>query len=398
MHFSWVAIAELDPAAYESVQENDYLRVTQNPRFLKSIGMASPRAYRPWAIMPGIEVWQEVQRRINRESAATASGNSSVLRIKDSMSGMTHTYNFMVRLYRPNILVIEIDLRDNIESTLVDAFYVRQLSTHIGASIAVDTILGIIKSGVLQNYPRNNPFFARPIMYISFDGSASQFDAWKNQNKDLIANLLINNSHFEFADPALADIIFSKNKDVDIKFSAGAFSLISKQGIITAFISGNNEFSNEIRQQHLKRTRFLEFALAIREFITRFSTYRQIDEDIADFLLYISTPILRQESVLSKSVNGTFIWKILADELGLYNSIEDVDPTITNSAEQKFERFSRISLESLDSLDFSESVAFAMKGYRNNWLENSYDKHKALYWIFGALITVSGIVAKLIVK
>jgi len=39
MLFSWIAVAKLETAAYLSVRQNDYIEVTQNPRFLKVLGL-----------------------------------------------------------------------------------------------------------------------------------------------------------------------------------------------------------------------------------------------------------------------------------------------------------------------------------------------------------------------
>src|SRR5262249_52063256 len=140
--------------------------VEQNSGFLKSLGIKAARAYQPWLVTAHIDVWQEVQRLINRELKGRATGRSSVLKLANPSEHSERVYVFTTRFYRPNILAIEIVLKDELEIHLEDGFRLRQLEAHPAAYAAVDALIGIIKAGSTRGYHRQNSFFARPAILI----------------------------------------------------------------------------------------------------------------------------------------------------------------------------------------------------------------------------------------
>jgi hypothetical protein len=275
MLFSWIAISKIEMNAYESICSNDYIKVNKNPGFLKPIGFVSPRAYRPWLISPLIDVWQEIERRINREMGGHARGRSQVLTIAEAGDAEERVFSFTIRFYRPNIIAIEVRLKTEVDISLAEAFRFRELAGHPCVYAAVDSLIGIIRSGSASAYPRQNSFYSRPAIIIANPGDETVFQDWRESNKSIISNLLINNQNYEYSSDDLAEDIFSRNKDVDAKFSRGAFSLISKQGILTAYAGGPPVVAVRIPDEHRKRVLYLEYALVLAEFISSFVEMRQ---------------------------------------------------------------------------------------------------------------------------
>lgn len=393
MLLSWIAISKIEPEAYRSIDFNDLIKISRNPGFLKPLGITSERAYRPWVISPHIEVWQEIERRINRELNGSARGRSSVLKIVEAGDENERTVSFAIRFYRPNIIAVEIHLKTELNISLEEAFSLRDLKAHPATYAAVDSLIGIIKSGSIKGYSRNNSFFSRPAIVIPVDVVADEFGTWRESNKEIVANLLINNAIYDFADSELAQKIFARNKDVDIKFSRGAFSLISKQGVLSAYASKHSGvLKTYLQKEHFKRVRYLEFALALREFVSEFLVTRQQNEDVADFLLFLGQPFIGESVSIPKSVTGTYVWQILSKELKFNTVIESLDKHILDEVDKKVEHFLALKQSDYDSLDFAEKLNVAMRGYRRNWFERAYARHKAVFWIIGALITISGIV------
>jgi hypothetical protein len=146
-----------------------------------------------------------------------------------------------------------------------------------------------------------------------------------------------------------------------------------------------------LNDEHEKRGRFLEFALALQEFISEFSSVRQHDEDIADFLLYLGRPHITESAVLPKTKTGTYVWKILSDELGFDMFSEKLDENTTERVDQKTEYFMNIPSSEYDSLDFANRVRSGMRGFRRNWLERSYSRHRVVFWIIGTAIAAAGL-------
>jgi hypothetical protein len=398
MFFSWIAIAKIDLDAHIQLPSNDYLKVSPNPGFLNPLGITSSRAYRPWLISLQIDVWQEIQRRINKEVGGIATGRSQVLQITEPNSSFSQTVTFTTRFYRPNIIAIEVQLKTEMQASLQDAFVFRELESHPSIYAAVDSIIGIVKSGSARGYERNNSFFSRPAILIPLTVTSDQFSSWKENNKNLIANLLINNKLYDAADPTLAEKIFERNKDIDIKYSNVGFSLVSKQGIVTVYSENSTELAKHLAAEHNKRFRFLEYALALREFISEYPDYRQHNENLADFLLFLAMPFCLEKASLPKTVTGTLVWQILSEELRFSVEVEKLDTHFLKKLEEKSEIFSKIEHKEFHSFQFHEKVAQAFREARKNWLQRFYESHSALTWLFGTTIALSGVglaVAKL---
>jgi hypothetical protein len=67
MLISWLVISKLEPDAYSRIINNDFVKISKNPGFLKPIGITTKQANSPWLVEPGIDVWQEIVRRINKD-------------------------------------------------------------------------------------------------------------------------------------------------------------------------------------------------------------------------------------------------------------------------------------------------------------------------------------------
>jgi hypothetical protein len=398
MFFSWIAIARLDADSYQHIVKSDYVEVAENPGFLKLLGFKTARAYRPWLVSPRIDVWQEIERRIHRELKGAARGRSSVLKILEASELAEKTFTFTIRFYRPNILAIEIHLKTEIEASIHDAFRLGQLEAHPAALAAVDSLVGIIRSGSTRGYPRNNQFFARSAILAPIGLNEVDFKKWEVDNRGVIANLSINNSSYAVADKALADAIFSRNKDANIKFSGAGFSLVSKQGILTVYSDMDNAFRRHLVNEHSRRIRFLELGLALREFLLEFTACRQQNEDVADFLFYLSRPLITDTPNIMTTATGAYVWKILAEELGFNNFMNFMDSHLRDQLEKKTPNMLKIQEIDYHALDFDKKVSAALRSFHRNWLEKAYDRHKVLFWILGAVITVVAALLKIVVK
>jgi hypothetical protein len=325
-----------------------------------------------------------------------ASGRSSVLRLADPNSDTENTFVFVVRFYRPNIVAVEVTLKTPFPGSLRDAFQYRPLNAHKAAHAVVDSLIGIVKGGSAKHYPRDNSFFSRPAILISKVSSERQFETWKNANKSIIADLLINNPAHDMSSPNLADIIFERNKDIDIKFANVAFSLVSKQGVVTAYANLFRYMSEHIRDEHKKRFRFLEFSLALREFVSEFTNIRHHNEDVSDFLLYLGRPLISESAIIPRTTTGTYIWHILSKELGFDIVSDEIESSILTAIDKKTKYFAAIPPSEYDSLNFAEQVSSAMRPFHRTWLERSYERHKAIFWIIGAAIAAAGVAAQVL--
>jgi hypothetical protein len=398
MLLSWIVIAEVDLDAYQSIRGDAYLDLESNPGFLKRIGITSTRSYRPWLVVPDFVVWQKITHRVNEDLGSSATGRTSVLTLTDPGKSSPKRYSFNIRLYRPNILAIEVKVLDDISCELADAFDVRQLSAHIAASYVVDLLIGFIKSGNLEEITLGNSSFSRPVIYFPVDVEPDKFSAWKEENKHLLAGLAINNTHWASADPLLADKIFESNRDVDIKYARHATSIINKQGILTAFTSQERDVSKTVAKEHDKRIVFLELAWAMREFTSHMPRLREWNENVTDFLYYLATPMLANGAVLANSVNGTHIWSILSKELALSNSIENLHGNIIKEIEEKFSYFSKFSESEFDSAVFADRVDYVVKRHGKSIIEKFYGRYPFWFWLATTIIAVTNCVVSLYIK
>jgi hypothetical protein len=107
MLFSWIALSKIGVDAYLSIASNDFVQIGRNPGFLKPLGITSERAYRPWLVSPGIETWQEIERKINRDLGGHVRGRSSVLKIREQQSSLEK----LTLLYLDSIVPISLPLR-----------------------------------------------------------------------------------------------------------------------------------------------------------------------------------------------------------------------------------------------------------------------------------------------
>jgi hypothetical protein len=254
MNFSWVVLAWIDPSLEVRIRNSDYFSVARNPGFLKPLGISSDRSYRPWFIKPGVEIWQELVRRINRETVGKAEGRSSTLKLKDDTYESAQTYNFNIRFYRPGTLCVEVRLEESTGSSPEDYFRLRDLKSHRSANEVVDALIGIISCGDIRNYPTLNSYSVKTAMRYPAPVGDEYFPDWKNKNRDLLVGLLINNSRYEKSSSELSDTIFNKNKELDVKYAKSAFSMISKQGVLTAYPERSGDLQDNLDREHRRRS------------------------------------------------------------------------------------------------------------------------------------------------
>ena len=58
----------------------------------------------------------------------------------------------------------------------------------------------------------------------------------------------------------------------------------------------------------------------------------------------------------------------------------------------------KIPHDEYDALDFSEKLDVGMRSFHRNWLERSYERHKAIFWIVGVAIAAAGVAARVLVR
>jgi len=392
MKYSWVVIAWTDPELEDRITRSDYFKVKENPGFLKPLGIPSPRAYRPWVINPAIDVWQEIQRKINRETKGSAKGRSSVLDLKDEDGQAERRYVFTLRFYRPGTICIEVSLQNDIGATVEEWFRYRNLSEHKSAAVVVDCLIGIVRTGDIKEYPVNNSFFSKTAMLIPVEMSSEEFATWKNENRPQIAGLLINNHNYDVASPELTEKIFARNKELDIKYAKSAFSMISKQGVLTSFAVSSPQFINDISREHLKRFRFLEYASVLQKLVEQVPLIRRHDEDVADFLLYLSIPFLDEKANLAKTVTGTNTWQILAQEFGLQRSFESLEKPLIEAVEAKTKYFLTIPQSAFDALDYSGHIKSATKAHTKGWISKDFAGNKIIVFVVTTALTIVGLI------
>lgn len=308
------------------------------------------------------------------------------MHLKNDAASQEQTYSFTVRFYRPHLICVEVNMKDCLNGDVNHAFPVRNLDAHPCAKVVVDCLIGILLSGVIRDYSRSNSFYSKAALLIPTEVQGKDFLGWKEEHKHVIAALLINNVNYEQADTALADKIFAKNKEVDAKFSKAAFSLISKQGILTCFAGVSDSFERHVRSEHVKRFRFLEYALALQELVAEYPMLRKQDEDVADFLLYLALPYLNSETILQKSVTGTYAWQILAEELGLAKLLAGLDKSVIEEVNLKAPFFLTIGQSEFDCLDYRARLNLATRSYRKSWIIKDFEGRKIIPWTFGTIL------------
>jgi hypothetical protein len=166
MQFSWIVIARAELDYSQGITSCEYFQVERNPGFLKPLGITNARAYRPWLISPYIDIWQEIERKINKETAGSARGRSPVLRLRDPGQTLENIYVFTIRFYRPNIFCIEVQMKGDFDLSIDEAFKMRNLDAHASAEVAVDSLIGILKSGLISGYPQSNSFYSKAAVLI----------------------------------------------------------------------------------------------------------------------------------------------------------------------------------------------------------------------------------------
>lgn len=387
MKHSWVVVAWVGPELEEIILRNDLFIVEDNPGFLKPIGITAERSYRPWVVTPKLEVWQEICRRINSETEGQALGRSSQLTFQDRGRTSPLAYSFTVRFYRPGTICIEVNMVASIGSSIEEFFVNRDLSTHTSASVAVDTLLGIIRSGQLKNYPRSNSLSAKPAMLYAAPTDQEHFSEWKEENDDALAGLLINNPRYKLSSDDLTRKIFEKNKELDVKYAKSAFSVVSKQGVLTAYPADGSDLNRDINREHKRRFRFLEYALALQKFTEKYQEIRINDRTRAEFLLFLCAPFLRKDVNLPKTVTGTQTWKILAEEFALERSLDVIENVHLEQSEAQEIYYTQLAPEIYGSINYMKYVRPITRPYRS-WIKRDLPSNGIVFTVAGLLIAM----------
>lgn len=348
--------------------------VDENPGFLKPIGITSERSYRPWVVQPNLEVWQEICRKINHDTVGRAQGRSSLLTLSNNKTSSGFKYSFTVRFYRPGIICIEVQMFDEIGLDPSDFFRNRDLQNHLEASMVVKTLLGILASGQTTNYSVVSSYSARPAMLYAAPTSQAGFDEWKQQNKALLVGLLLNIQHYESSSDEFIEKIFSLNKEINVKYAKSALSIVSKQGVLTAYPSEGADLMRDIKREHARRFRFLEYALVLQKFVEKFQQIRVADKVKADFLLFLAAPFLRGDANLPRTVTGSNTWKILSDEFSLSRSLSALENVHIEESKAQEKFYTKLEPEVYGSLKYMDEVSSATKSHRNWVLKDLGDK------------------------
>lgn len=383
MKHSWVVVAWITPELEDVLLKSDVCSVEENPGFLKPIGITSERAYRPWVIQPTLEVWQEICRKINHESAGRAQGRSSLLVLADNKTGPQFRYSFTVRFYRPGIICIEVRMLDELGDQPSDFFRNRNFHNHLSASLAVQNLLGILASGQTKNHPTLSSFSARPAMLYAAPASQDEFEEWKQNNKALLVGLLLNIPHHESSSDEFVNNIIGVNKEINVKYAKGALSIVSKQGVLTVYSINGSDLLRDIEREHARRFRFLEYALVLQKFLEQFQQIRVADKVKADFLLFLSFPFLRGDVNLPRTVTGSNTWKILSDEFSLSRSLSALEGVHIEESKAQEKYYTKLNPAVYGSLTYMDDVSRVTKPHRNWVLRDLADKK-----VLGLLVAI----------
>jgi CBS domain-containing protein len=390
MYFSWVALAWVDADLEDRITKSDFFSVSRNPGFLKPLGISTDRAYRPWLIKPSLEAWQEVVRKINRETTGKAEGRNSTLKLWDTGEANGKTYYFNIRFYRPATICVEVRLKEPLGTSPEEYFHLRDLKSHPSASAVVDSLIGIISSGDIRNYPSQNSYSAKTAMRYPVPVSEEEFPEWKNRNKDLLVGLLINNTLYQKSSPELSETIFRKNKELDVKYAKSAFSMISKQGVLTAYPKEGSDLAVDLDREHLRRFRFLEYALAIQKFVEKYTQIRSENRERADFLLHLCQPYLSENASFPKTVTGSNTWSILAQEFSLEKSVGHIESTLIDELNSKQKYYVNIPSDKYDTLSYLSEVQKRTRFHRN-WLVRDFGDKKIVAWAITTITAIAGL-------
>lgn len=387
MYISWVIIAWSDPELEDRITHSDFFKVKPNPGFLKPVGIPFARSYRPWLVEPRIEVWQEIIRKINRETEGAASNRSSRIFLSDTEHSDPRSYVFNVRFYRPGTICIEVKVDIDIGCEEVRIFEYRNLNNHKCARFVVDCLIGIVKHGDIKGYPQNNSFSSKPAMLISAPTTDDDFVSWKDNNKAYITGVLINNKNFKDASPELAEKIFQRNKELDIKYAKKSISLISKQGSLTVYSKSGTDLMSDLEREHTRRFRFLEYACAIQTFIGHYAEIRLNNRERADFLLHLCMPFMSEKTNFPKTVTGSNTWRILAQEFNLEKSFEVLERNYITELSEKEKYYIDIPQKEYDSLEYMTHVLKATRKHRS-WVIKDFGGSKLIQWVVGTMIAL----------
>lgn len=374
MKHSWVIIAWTSPNLEDALLNSDVCSVEENPGFLKPIGITAERAYRPWVVQPTLEVWQEICRKINHESDGRAHGRNSLLSLADGKTGRYLRYNFTVRFYRPGTLCVEVQLLDEIGDQPAEFFRNRNFSSHVSASAVIKILLGILINGHAKDYALISSFSARPALLYAAPTSQNEFEDWKQKNKALIVGLLLNIPHYESSSDEFVDNIFAKNKEINVKYAKGALSIVSKQGVLTVYPKDGSDLLHDVRREHARRFRFLEYALVLQKFAEQYQQMRVSNKVKADFLLFLSSPFLRSDANLPRTVTGSNTWKVLSDEFSLSKALSALEGVHVDESKSQEKYYAKLNPEIYGSLTYMGAVTRVTKPHRNWFIKDFSDK------------------------
>ena len=388
MKHSWIVTAWVSPELEATLLESDLCSVDENPGFLKPIGITSERAYRPWVIKPTLEVWQEICRKINDETDGRAEGRSSQLILSNDKSSALYRYNFTIRFYRPGTLCIEVQMHDDLGSTVTEFFWNRDFDHHPSAALVVRSILGMLTSGEPRNYPSVSSFSARPAMLYAAPTNQEGFSTWKDNNKSSLVGLLINNKNYQHASDDLTIKILENNKELDVKYAKSAMSIVSKQGVLTAYPQDGVDLFRDIEREHRRRFRFLEYALVLQKFTEKYQYIRSYNKEQAEFLLFLCHPFLRSDVNLPKTVTGSNTWKLLSSEFSLERSLETLESIHLKESQDQEKYYTKLAPEVYGSIDYMHHVAKITKPHRS-WIRRDFSDKKLLAFGLTTLIAVA---------
>lgn len=391
MRHSWVVIAWIGPKLEDALLESDVCSVEENPGFLKPIGITSERAYRPWIVQPNLNVWQEICRKINHESDGMAQGRSSLLTLANEKTGPQLRYSFTVRFYRPGILCVEVQMLDELGHQPEDYFKNRNFDHHRSASLAVQSLLGILASGQTKDYPTLSSFSARPAMLYAAPSSQENFEEWKQNHKALLVGLLLNIPYYTSSSDALVESVMGANKEINVKYAKSALSVVSKQGVLTVYPSEGSDLLRDIEREHGRRFRFLEYALVLQKFLEQFQQIRVEDKVKADFLLFLAHPFLRSDANLPRTVTGSNTWKILSEEFHLPRALGSLEAFHLEQIKAQERYYTKLDPAVYGSLTYMKDVSKVTRPHRNWVLRDLADKKVLTLLVAIAAAALTGI-------
>lgn len=204
--------------------------------------------------------------------------------------------------------------------------------------------------------------------------SQAGFDEWKQKNKALLVGLLLNIPHYKSSSDEFVENIFKINKEINVKYAKSALSIVSKQGVLTAYPSNASDLMRDIEREHARRFRFLEYALVLQKFVEQFQQIRVTDKVKADFLLFLAAPFLRGDANLPRTVTGSNTWKILSDEFSLSRSLSGLESVHIEESKAQEKFYTKLKPEVYGSLTYMDEVSRATKPHRNWVLKDLADK------------------------